>query len=367
MNEILGSITSLPNLHPALVHFPIALLLTAIGFDLACLLMRRQVWLDLAAAALYTLGALGAGAAYLAGRQAADSVGRVSPAAEVLMTQHSDWAFYTLLAFAGIATLRIGIAWWGRSQTVIRVHRLRLLVLLAAVGGQWLLFETADRGGALVYRHGVAVALPKIEPSMPGDEGRASEPSGSPETRLAQAEGGSLMWTPLPSDLGALGTVLRPVEGTPAGVVVPVESMAAEGGLVLAVSGRAWLVLPGTFDDVRVEGKLGLTGFSGTVGIAHHVLGKGTAGIFEVSTEGELALVNFEDGARKVLDEGYFKFPGRPVTLTVSAVGSHLKGLVDEAVLVHGHISPLPPGNVGLLLDGAGVVRVLSIRVIPLT
>lgn len=367
MSDILEAFTSLPNLHPALVHFPIALLLAALGFDLACLFLRRQVWFDRAAAALYTLGALGAGATYLAGRQAADSVGNVSPAAEVLMAEHSDWAFLTLLVFSAIGLLRMGLSWWERSQSIIRVHPLRLFLLFAAIGGQWLLFETADHGGALVYRHGVAVVFPKnVSLHFPG-ESVASEPSESPETRLARAEDGSLVWIPLPSDLGALGTILKPVEGTPAGIVIPATDLSAEeGGLALEVSGRAFLVLPGTFNDVKVEANLNLNRFSGTVGIAHHVRGREEAGVFEISSEGELALVHFKEGTRKVIDEEDFKFSGRPIILSVSVVGSHLKGFVDEKVLLHGHMTPPPPGNIGLLLDGTGVIRVLSIRVTPL-
>ena len=47
MNEILASYTSLPNLHPALVHFPIALLPTAVLFDLLAVSIQKQkVWLD---------------------------------------------------------------------------------------------------------------------------------------------------------------------------------------------------------------------------------------------------------------------------------------------------------------------------------
>ena len=367
MSETLWSITSLPNLHPALVHFPVALLLAALGFDIACLFLRRQVWIDRAAAALYALGALGASAAYLAGRQAADSVGNVSPTAEVLMVEHSDWAFLTLLVFSGIGLLRIGLSWWEINQSVIRVTPLRLIILFAAIGGQWLLFGTAERGGALVYRYGVAVAFPKNQSTTFHPEGREGTPLGPPETRLVRVEDGSLWWTPLPSDLGALGTILKPVEGTPGGVVITAsDSIADEDGLALEVSGRAILVLPGTFNDVRVETNLNLNRFSGTVGIAHHVRGREEAGVFEISRGGRLALVHIKDDTRKVMDEGEIEKIGGSVIFSISVIGSHLKGFRDETVVLHGHMTPSPPGNIGLLLDGSGVIRVISIRVTPL-
>lgn len=43
-------------LHPAMVHFPIGLLLAAALFDAGCLVFRRFLWLDRTAAALMTLG-----------------------------------------------------------------------------------------------------------------------------------------------------------------------------------------------------------------------------------------------------------------------------------------------------------------------
>ncbi|HUG44872.1 MAG TPA: DUF2231 domain-containing protein [Acidobacteriota bacterium] len=40
----------LPNLHPLVVNFPLALLPLALAFDLFSLLLRRHLWLDRAAA-----------------------------------------------------------------------------------------------------------------------------------------------------------------------------------------------------------------------------------------------------------------------------------------------------------------------------
>ena len=83
MNELL-SWTSLPNLHPALVHFPIALVPMAILADVLRLIFRRQEWLDRAATGLYIAAALGALAALWAGEQAADGLVAV-PAEEWLL------------------------------------------------------------------------------------------------------------------------------------------------------------------------------------------------------------------------------------------------------------------------------------------
>ena len=58
---------SYPSLHVMVIHFPIALICLAPLFDLGCLILRDQVWLDRVASLLYVTGTLGAGAAYLSG------------------------------------------------------------------------------------------------------------------------------------------------------------------------------------------------------------------------------------------------------------------------------------------------------------
>ncbi len=158
---------SLPNPHSVLVHFPIALLVTALLFDVACLALRRSVWLDRAAVSLYGLGLLGAGAAAWAGKLAADQVGRVPSEVEQLIANHGDWAFATIVAFIGIAMLRFEVAWRDRQEPILSRSRLRLIALALAVFGQWLLFETADRGARLVYRHGVAVGSARPSYDLP--------------------------------------------------------------------------------------------------------------------------------------------------------------------------------------------------------
>jgi uncharacterized membrane protein len=149
--------TSLPNLHPAVVHFPIALLPAALLFDLVCLLRPTWTWLDRGAAALYTLAAAGAGAAYWAGDQAKDSLGPLAPAARAVLEEHEDLALWTLLALSALALLRLALAWREHDRPRVGAGPLRWILLLGGVGALALLATTADHGGSLVYRHGVAV------------------------------------------------------------------------------------------------------------------------------------------------------------------------------------------------------------------
>jgi hypothetical protein len=114
--------------------------------------------MDRAAVSLYGLAVLGAGAAIWAGKGAASQLGPVSVDVERLLGEHSDWAFLTLLMMIGIALLRFDVAWRDRKEPLLRLTRLRFLALVLALGGQWVLAETADRGARLVYQHGAAVA-----------------------------------------------------------------------------------------------------------------------------------------------------------------------------------------------------------------
>jgi uncharacterized membrane protein len=149
--------TSLPNLHPAVVHFPTALLPVALLFDLVCLLRPTWTWLDRSAAALYVLAAAGAGAAYAAGDEAADGLKALAPAARAVLSEHEDLARWTLITCSIVALLRLVIAWRERDRPRIGVGPLRWVLLAAGGGALALLVATADHGGSLVYRHGVAV------------------------------------------------------------------------------------------------------------------------------------------------------------------------------------------------------------------
>ncbi len=146
-----------PNLHAALVHFPIALLTVAPLADLGCMVFRRRVWLDRAASALYVIGTLGAGAAFLTGRRAAAALRDLSATIEAAVADHEDLALITLLAFVGITLLRLLVTWLARDDRRIRLGIFRQVALPAALTGLVLLAITADHGGSLVFRHGVGV------------------------------------------------------------------------------------------------------------------------------------------------------------------------------------------------------------------
>jgi len=157
MIDSLVSSSALPSLHPAVIHFPIALAVVALAVDIAGLALRRQVWLDPAAALLWTLAALGSVAAVLSGDSAASGMWDTSGATQAAMADHEQLGQLTMITLLVIAALRLVVVWLARADQQVRPRLLRLVVLAASILAQLLLVRTADMGGALVYRHGLGV------------------------------------------------------------------------------------------------------------------------------------------------------------------------------------------------------------------
>lgn len=120
------------NPHPTFVHFPIAWFITALGFDVACWIWRSPIWLDRVAVIVYLLAVAGAGLAVGSGRLALLEERPLSKEIEVLAGEHSEWAFFTLVAFVIVFLLRFESAWRDRKQSRIRLHNVRLLAFAAA-------------------------------------------------------------------------------------------------------------------------------------------------------------------------------------------------------------------------------------------
>lgn len=369
MNELITTYTALPNLHPALVHFPIALLPLAVLVDALLLrLPSQRDWLDRAASGLYVTSALGAGAAYWAGKQAAESLPPLALHIEVHVSQHSDSARAALWLLAFLAAFRVAVAY---RDTRGRRKVLRAFLLLIALGAVGLVYRTADLGGGLVFQHGVGVAksddhgAPKAIEGA-GESGIAIQDGAAVASRIVEGEDGGLTWTPLPGDRQALGTVLLPAPETDGSALSWVEPAEGAVGLGLAVDGEALLLLPGVFGDVQVQAELVLEGFEGEVGLAHHVLSGSQASLLTVSFPGsEFVLATRGGDQTRRLARAVRAVLKGPFQLMVTAVGRHYYGFLGEERVVHGHEPPLRKGGCGLFLRGKGTVRILAVTITP--
>lgn len=168
-------------LHPIMVHFPIALLITSVALDFVSVVFRR--WrLTEAASWCLTLGVPAAAVALLSGKISAGSVNIA--AAGNLPHLHKTFAVAASVAFGSLLVVRLiwlaprilgwmGQARWGLAQPVAHLDkRLREVLpamyapapavavaayLLASLVSVFLLAVTGYLGGAMVYHHGVGM------------------------------------------------------------------------------------------------------------------------------------------------------------------------------------------------------------------
>jgi uncharacterized membrane protein len=165
-----------PRLHALLNDLPIALLVTAVFFDLMALASRRTLLRQVAFSTLI-VGVLGAGAAVLSGLQAEDHIAH-GEAVHRVMESHEDLGLISLSVFAVIALWRI-----------IRESRMgaleRAILVSLSVGGVGLLFATGVYGGRLVFEHAAGIPSTVLETELherteghqhSGEAPRASRP-----------------------------------------------------------------------------------------------------------------------------------------------------------------------------------------------
>jgi uncharacterized membrane protein len=363
MMDALFELTALPNLHPALVHFPIALSAVALLFDAAVFIRWRWASADSSAAALWVLAAAGASAAYAAGRVAADGVGTLSPVAEAALASHADAALATASAIGLFALLRVWLAWRDANEGLARRDALRIVALLGAAAVQGLVAYTADLGGALVYRHGVAVAG-RPEHTVTADPVTIPRNEPAAASSISHLEDGSLLWTPRAGDEAALGSVLEPFGEAEVRVAA---ATASAKGLSLVASGRTLLALPGSWEDVQLEVRLDASEFEGSFALGARIEDDSTGGFLRMQPGNGAQLVARREGKEQLLDEAETSLSGSEMTIGLSVVGRHWKGFADGQTVVHGHAQLPGSGRAALLLDGRGTIRLISLRISPVT
>jgi len=152
---LLPGIAAMNNIHPLLVHFPIALLSTFFVLDVVGTLAQKPQWRQIASWLLF-FGAFSAIFTVLAGFIAADS----TPHTEVvhpIMELHEHLG----LSVLGLSLL---LAVWRMKLAVVMKGGLNHLFLLLATLMCGLMVLGADLGGLMVYQYGVAVKAVPLSP-----------------------------------------------------------------------------------------------------------------------------------------------------------------------------------------------------------
>lgn len=152
MEDLLPGLSSASNLHPMVVHFPIAFWVAATGAWWLGLLRKNDcawrfgLWLQL-------LAVVGAIVAVVFGFLATDAMGHDGPAHDRVHV-HRDF----MLVATAFAVVLSALAWWKREagkawRVGLSIGSL-VLVTVMTLG--------ADRGAELVYRYGVGVELDAV-------------------------------------------------------------------------------------------------------------------------------------------------------------------------------------------------------------
>jgi len=137
-----------PRVHALVVSFPAALLTTAVLFELASLVLKKETlrhvgfWLLL-------VGTVGAGIAVLIGLQAEDAI-QHGNAIHRLMDEHEELAYFTLGTFAVVALWRLV-----RERKMGGGERVAAFVL--SLAGLGFLADTGHHGGKMVFEHAAGV------------------------------------------------------------------------------------------------------------------------------------------------------------------------------------------------------------------
>ncbi|MDD5267192.1 MAG: DUF2231 domain-containing protein [Methylococcales bacterium] len=152
-SSILPGIAGMDNIHPLLVHFPIAFLSAFFVLDLVATLAKKQQWRSVASWFLY-FGTVAALFTVIAGLIAAESVAHGQNVHEI-MERHEQIGISILSTAVLLSIWRIksGILPKGGANNFF-LFLTALLCLLIMLG--------ADLGGLMVYKYGVAVAAAPV-------------------------------------------------------------------------------------------------------------------------------------------------------------------------------------------------------------
>tara|TARA_B100001123_G_scaffold331033_1_gene373162 strand:+ start:1088 stop:2167 length:1080 start_codon:yes stop_codon:yes gene_type:complete len=347
-----------PNIHPIVVHFPIALLVVAVAVDLVGLFFRRNLSIRNTVSLLYCIGAASGMLAYFTGESAADAMLLPADVAP-LVGEHHDWASRATWFFVFFASLRLAVSFILPQKKWIEIASFVL-----ALGGIFMLYETAEHGALLVYRHGLGVQTITTDTFQEEANNRVSAAmSSARDEGIVDLENGSWVWHPVVGAETVMANEFTWLEGA-VSELTPGMVHDEEKGPVLGLSAQevsAIFVAGSNVASSQAAVSINLEQFDGEIRLLLHVQNSETFDFFS-ATKNVIQLGRVNEGVETIFEEKELLQSGW-LDLQIFGGEGHFRGYVNGDLITHGHADDLEPGPFGMQIQGEGRLLVDQIQI----
>ncbi|HKK45822.1 MAG TPA: DUF2231 domain-containing protein [Balneolaceae bacterium] len=343
-----------PNIHPMLVHFPIAILAVAIFFDFVSFFLpnEKKWWTEEATAFLYGVGAVAAIIIYYTGILAANSVD-ASEQAEAVMRIHRSWAWWTVWFYGIYAILRIIATWWSTERHRVKFH---IGFFLVSFIGMYFLYQTGEHGAKMVYGYGLGTGqlIPKTKQTQQ-----------TPKQGYKSEEDGTVSWLIGKGAVNTLNDHFTFVQGSPN---TAIDSDGDKQMLDFQNPDLFMRTNNSSYSNMQMKLMIDPDQYKGIISIVHNVHDAQNYAYMILHADGSAELGRVRDGQKTTIEEaGQHSFDWEKMKiLKLSVNGDHIKGYVNGQQILHGHSDQTGPGSLGLKLNGQGTLGLTRMEVAPI-